>query len=146
MPTQAQKTAWYGKPMSNLIRWQTPWTRIGSDGKPKPIAVYIRKEILPVFAAACTEAKATCAWTPLRIDSAVDRPVRGQTVKSQHAYGLAFDFFDKPFPQPVDIWGSKNAPGVKFRAVFKRHGFTAGADWKTRQDFPHIEWRGQLPS
>ena len=142
MPTNAQKLEWYGLPGKNLVKVITPWHRPSSTG-PKPITVYCHKRIAKTFLNACEEANAVCKWKPLRIDSYANRPIRGSTTSySQHAFGLAFDFFNRPWPAIVDVWGAKNAPTPQFRAIFEKHGFTCGANWTRRPDYPHIEWRG----
>jgi hypothetical protein len=135
--TDAQRRAHFGLPTDNrVIEYVvTPWgPRVG-----------VHRLIKDVFLAACQEAHDTQAWKPRRIDSHVDRQIRGSAAWSLHAYGLAFDFFDRPFPTPVDVWGPTNAPPRSFRDVFQRHGFFPGANFSGRKDYPHLEWATAPP-
>lgn len=114
----------------NFTTYTTPWG----------LRVTINKAILPRFKAACEDAAKNNAWVPRRIDSYNCRQIRGSTSWSRHAYAVAFDFFDKPYPQPVDVWGSTNSPPGSFAVIFEKYGFTWGGRWTSRPDFPHIEW------
>lgn len=53
---------------------------------------------------------------------------------SLHGYGLAVDVLIDVYPK--SHWS-------KIGAVFKRHGFIWGGDWKMR-DYRHFEYRGSL--
>lgn len=112
----------------NFTSFQTPWG----------LTVTVNKAVLPRFKAACEEASEH-PWKPKRIDSYNCRQIRGSSSWSRHAYAAAWDFFDKPYPQPVDVWGPTNSPPASFAAIFEKYGFTWGGHW-TRQDWPHIEW------
>lgn len=83
-------------------------------------------------------------WRPGSIDSYNCRKIRGSSTWSRHALGAAWDFFKKTWQERVDegvdVWGPTDAPPWWFRRVFKQRGFTAGADWSGRKDYPHIEW------
>lgn len=98
------------------------------------------------FALACDTAHCATDWQPRRIDSYACRTVRGAASTSLHGYALAWDFFDKKYPEPVDVWGPTNAPPVEFLRVFADLGFFPGADFQTRKDWPHIEWAAGLPA
>lgn len=113
----------------NLTQYATPWG----------LRVTVNKAILPRFRAACEEA-AGHPWKPKRIDSYNCRQIRGSTSWSRHAYACAFDMFDKPYPEPVDVWGNGNSPPPSFAEIFERYGFTWGGRWTGRPDYPHIEW------
>lgn len=126
---------------SRLTSFETPWG----------LTVTVNKAVLDRFEAACEKAevknkrraqKGRKTWRPKRIDSYNCRQIRGSSSWSRHAYGCAWDFFDKPYPQSVDVWGPTNAPPAWFRRCFTDLGFTAGASWISRKDYPHIEWSG----
>lgn len=123
------------------MKVETPFKRV--DGK--TLSVYVHDAVASRFTAACADAVTSSTWRPQRIDSYANRPIRGSLTTSQHAYGLAFDFFDLPWPKRVDVWGAANAPDEAFRQAFERHGFRCGARWRVRKDYPHIEWAGPLP-
>lgn len=114
---------------ASYTSYRTPWG----------LSVTINKALVPRFRAAC-EMAYEHAWKPKRIDSYVCRKIRGSDSYSRHAYAAAFDFFDKPYPQPVDVWGPTNAPPQSFAGIFKSYGFIWGGDWGGRADHPHIEW------
>ena len=123
-----------------LTSYKTPWG----------LTVTVNKAVLPRFKKACEKAHAKSkwrrrtgrkGWTPRRIDSYNCRQIRGSSAWSRHAYGAAWDFFDKPWPEPVDVWGDGNSPPAWFARVFEQHGFTWGGRWTTRPDYPHVEWR-----
>lgn len=120
-----------GSPCStaNYNPYRTPWG----------LTVTVNKAVAPRFRAACDEA-ANHPWKPKRIDSYVCRQIRGSSSWSRHAYAAAFDFFDRPYPEPVDVWGTGNSPPASFAAIFKKYGFSWGGDWSGRSDYPHIEW------
>lgn len=125
------------------MRVETPWKRSDTDA---PISVWVHKAVAARFLSACKLADERSPWKPKRIDSFNDRNIRGSMVRSQHAFALAWDFFDKPFGQQVDVWGERNAPDEAFCRAFEVFGFTCGRRWKVRKDFPHIEWSGPLPT
>lgn len=97
------------------------------------------------FLAACEVAHGASSWKPKRIDSYANRTVRGSTSVSLHAYALGWDFFNRAYPEPVDVWGPTNAPDRAFRDSFSRLGFAIGADFTRRRDVPHIEWAAGTP-
>ena len=134
----------YGYPAAKVLV-TTPWTRPDKQGNPKPITVWVHAAIADRFQKACLSADKHSTWKPQRIDSYNDRNIRGSLSKSQHAFALAWDFFDKPFGEPVDVWGAKNAPDIAFVRAFENWGFRAGRRWTGRKDYPHIEWHGPLP-
>jgi len=115
---------------SERTTYTTPWG----------ISVQVNKELLPRFREACERASRNSRWKPRRIDSYNCRAIRGSTRYSRHAYAAAWDFFDRPWGQPVDVWGSANAPPADFARCFEALGFTWGARWTSRKDYPHIEW------
>lgn len=115
---------------SERTTYTTPWG----------IKVQVNEEVLPRFRKACEKAAREASWKPRRIDSYNCRAIRGSTRYSRHAYAAAWDFFDRPYPQPVDVWGSDNAPTAEFARCFEAYGFTWGARWTSRKDYPHIEW------
>ena len=119
-----------------MVRIRTPWG----------LNVVCHQLIAKRFAAACEEANRVSTWKPRRIDSYASRPIRGSSTLSLHARAMAFDFFNRPLPQPVDVWGPTNAPDKPFRDAFKRHGFALGAEYRNRKDYPHIEWADVPPS
>lgn len=133
----AERARIFGAP-GHVARRQvtTPWG----------IVVSCHELIVDRFVTACHHARYASSWTPRRIDSYNYRLVRGSTSASLHGWALAWDFFDRPYPEPVDVWGPKNAPDKAFRDAFATHGFALGADFHTRQDWPHIEWCDGLPA
>lgn len=56
--------------------------------------------------------------------------------QSYHNYGLAIDFVNQV--DGVAKW-TVDANWMKVVDVFKKHGFVWGGDFKSIQDFPHIE-------
>lgn len=98
------------------------------------------------FLAACHLADRVSSWKPRRIDSFNYRPVRGSSSPSLHGFACAWDFFDRPYPEPVDVWGAANAPTRDFREAFKAFGFALGAEFTSRPDVPHIEWAAGRPA
>lgn len=129
----------------NFASYKTPWG----------LTVTVHKAVLPRFKKACRKARRHSAWRrsigrpgwkPRRIDSYNCRQIRGSSSWSRHAYACAWDFFDRPWPEAVDVWGNKNSPPPWFARIFKRYGFTWGGDWTSRKDYPHIEWSlGYVP-
>lgn len=98
------------------------------------------------FRLACIDAAKATLWTPRRIDSYAFRPIRGDSTEtSLHGWALAWDFYDRPITETPDIFGPTNAPDIRFRDAFTKRGFTCGADFIGRKDYPHIEWAGLPP-
>lgn len=139
-----ERQAAYGPPGKvDTVSYQTPWGR----------RVLVHRLLKHRFDAACRAAQLASDWWPQRIDDFPPRDnsglrrrrIRDGDSWSLHSYGLAFDFFDRPFPEAVDVWGPANAPDEAFGQAFEEYGFTWGARWK-RQDWPHIEWAGPPPN
>jgi hypothetical protein len=118
--------------------------RITQVTTPWGIKVSCHVAVKEVFLAACADADRSSHWKPKRIDSFNDRPIRGSTTWSNHAWALAWDFFDTA--NPADVWGAANAPDNAFREAFRRGGFYCGADYRDRKDYPHIEWSSAPPT
>lgn len=135
--TAAQRRQVYGQPGDTSVHVMvtTPWG----------LKVRCHRLIAARLVVACRAAAQASAWKPYRVDSYANRAVRGSTSTSLHAHALALDFFDKPYPLQVDVWGPTNAPDIVFLQVFKGHGFTLGRDFTSRQDWPHIEWAAAPP-
>lgn len=135
--TTAQRTKAFGAPCKpeNLVTVLTPWG----------IKARAHRLVADQFLHACDLAAGASSWEPRRIDSYACRTVRGSVATSLHAYGLAWDLFDKPLPQAVDVWGPTNAPDDKFLGAFSVAGFYLGADFTTRRDVPHVEWATGVP-
>lgn len=135
--TDAARRQTFGPPCTakNLVTVTTPWG----------IRTRAHRLVADRFLYACELAAGVSGWVPARIDSYACRTIRGATSTSLHSFGLAWDLFDRPLPQPVDVWGPTNAPDAEFRAAFAAAGFTLGAEFKTRRDVPHIEWAAGLP-
>lgn len=131
----AERNRLFGRPGSSLVYVRTPWG----------LTVACHPKVANRFRLACQRAAATSTWRPRRIDGFNLRTIRGTSTPSLHSYGLAWDFFNKPFPQPVDVWGQTNAPPAGFRAAFRSQGFFLGADFSGRKDIPHIEWATAPP-
>lgn len=133
--SETERRRIFGNPCGRYQTVVTPWN----------LSVICHPLLVDRFRMACDAANIQSAWKPRRIDSYNCRTIRGSSAYSLHAYGLAWDFFDRPYPQPVDVWGPANAPDLTFRNAFKRLGFSAGADFVTRVDYPHIEWADGQP-
>lgn len=129
----------------NLMTKETPWgTR-----------VTINRALEKRFDEACDRAveknarrkrKGKSTWVPKRSDSYVCRAIRGSTAWSRHAYGAACDWFNRPYPEPVDVWGNTNSPPRWWARCFTKLGFSWGGTWISRKDYPHIEWStGYVP-
>lgn len=56
--------------------------------------------------------------------------------QSYHNYGLAVDFVNQV--NGVAKW-TVDDNWMKVVAVFKKHGFSWGGDWKSIKDYPHFE-------
>lgn len=134
----AQRTRTFGSPckVDNLVTVLTPWG----------IKTRAHRLVADRFLFACSLAVEGSLWAPRRIDSYACRTIRGSVATSLHAWGLAWDFFDRPLPQAVDVWGYGNAPDEDFRDAFATAGFYLGADFTSRKDVPHIEWAAGAPS
>lgn len=111
--------------------------------------ITINKALLPRWRQAEKRAEAKAAkkrlrkrasYRPRRTDSYNCRPIRGSSSWSRHAYGAAVDMFNRPYPEPVDVWGNGNSPPRWFVRPFKKLGFSWGGDWISRKDYPHLEW------
>lgn len=136
--TETQLTRYYGAPGEvDRVTVLTPWG----------IKVQSHAKVASIFRAACYEADEVSSWKPLRIDSYVNRAIRGSTTPSKHARALAWDFFATPpgVVPPGGVWTPDNALPKDFAHPFTRRGFTWGAVW-TRQDIPHIEWNEAPPT
>lgn len=132
------RRVFYGPPgqRENYVAVDTIWG----------IRVVVHPYVRDVFRLACVAAAKESQWTPARIDSYAYRMIRGtSTSVSLHSYALAWDFFDTPLTVTPDIWGPTNAPDEAFREAFRRYGFTLGAEFSGRPDYPHIEWAGSPP-
>lgn len=57
---------------------------------------------------------------------------------SMHNYGLAIDFVIQLLPSKKLHW-LVDANWMKVVAVFKKHGFVWGGDFKSIKDYPHFE-------
>lgn len=134
--TQRRKV--FGLPCSPRVHVvvETPWG----------IRVRCHRLVADRFLYACRLAVSASEWRPKRIDSYACRAVRGTNTTSLHAYALAWDFFDRPLPEAVDVWGATNAPDPPFRDAFTKAGFVAGATFTSRKDYPHIEWAAGVPT
>ncbi len=114
---------------------RTPWG----------LTALVHPLIVGRFQAACERAERQSHWKPARIDSYNCRPIRGHPGEwSLHSYGLAWDFFDKLVP--ITVWGPADAPDPAFRSAFEQLGFTPGATFTDRPDWPHIEWAAGRPA
>lgn len=124
-----------GAPL-RLVRAVTPW--VGRNGV--ALAPWCHGGVVGRFEWACDLAYRQSDWVPRRIDSYNARRVRGSRSISRHAAALAWDFFDRPLPNPVDVWGRTNAPDDAFLEAFRQAGFRLGGTFSRRPDWPHIEW------
>lgn len=136
--TEAERRRTFGDPCttSNLRTYLTPWG----------LRVQVHSLVVQRLAAACDLAKRSSSWVPRRADSYSCREIRGATVWSLHAYGLAWDWFATPpgVVPPGGVWEPDDAVPPHFAAAFEHFGFTWGATF-TRPDVPHIEWADGRP-
>lgn len=122
----------------NTVTVRTPW---GMDA-------VCHRLVADRFMVACDEAAIRSPWRPLRIDSFAYRPIRNSLSTSLHSWALAWDFFSTPpeVPPPGGVWHPNDAVPPDFAAAFTGRGFTWGATFSRRADYPHIEWATGLPS
>lgn len=135
--SHAERVRAFGQPcQGSYRRWvDTPFG----------LRVACHELVVDRFLDACAEAKRRSSWVPERWDSYACRKIRGSSAYSLHSWPLAWDLFDRPYPEPVDVWGPTNAPDADFLAAFRDLGFTPGADFSRRKDHPHIEWAAAPP-
>lgn len=122
----------------NTVTVRTPW---GIDA-------VCHRLVAERFMLACDEAKIRSPWRPLRIDSFNNRPIRNALSPSLHSWALAWDFFSTPpgVVPPGGVWHPVDAVPPDFAAAFTARGFTWGATFSRRADYPHIEWAGGVPA
>lgn len=122
----------------NTVIVRTPW---GIDA-------VCHRVVAERFMVACDEAAVRSPWRPLRVDSFAYRPIRNALSLSFHSWALAWDFFSTPpgVPPPGGVWHPDDAVPPDFAAAFTGRGFTWGATFSRRADYPHIEWAAGLPS
>lgn len=122
----------------NTVTVRTPW---GMDA-------VCHRLVAERFMVACDEAAVRSPWRPLRIDSFAYRPIRNALSLSFHSWALAWDFFSTPpgVSPPGGVWHPDDAVPPDFAAAFTGRGFTWGATFTRRADYPHIEWAAGLPS
>lgn len=63
--------------------------------------------------------------------------------QSFHQYSLALDLYPNPGGKP-DFSG-KHPWWPKIAAIFKKHGFEWGYEWKTFKEMPHFQMTGGHP-
>lgn len=113
---------------------------VDTQGRTRDFVSFWAHEDVASWVLACFEtACESSGWYPRRIDSYVDRPIRGAKLASWHSYGLAWDLFSRSWPLQVDVWGPTHAPSKEWLDSARRSGLVLGADFKTRKDFPHVE-------
>lgn len=137
--TNSQRAAAYGQPgQVDKVTVSTPWA----------VRCTVHRKIAPVFLAACHEAAQVTTWRPRRVEGYNHRVIAGTTSTSLHSYGLAVDFFATApgVPPPGGVWDPDDRMPASFAACFTRRGFTWGATFSRRADYPHIEWAGPPPS
>ena len=137
--SDAQRRGLFGEP--GTVRTKsvtTPWG----------IRVQVHVLVADQFLVACERAKRKSPWTPKRIDHYVNRSVRGSSSPSLHSYALAFDFFATGPTEapPGGVWKPDNTVPPEFAAAFEELGFTWGAKFRSRADYPHIEWASAPPA
>jgi hypothetical protein len=108
---------------------------------------WINKEVIAPFEAVMRELVDTGLIRELKTYDGcwVVRNMRGTSVPSMHSWGVALDFNAKLNPLGV-AWGSRAGMfSSAFLAVWRKHGWTCGADWKVpRGDAMHFEYTKQL--
>lgn len=148
MSTYDRLVAAYGDPHQqqafakrNLITWVLPtwlaavWPRFAGQVITR---ITINKALIDPLCAVMRELIATGLIKELQTyDGAfVYRNQRGSTALSIHAFGLALDF-----NAATNGLGKKVNFSQKFLDVWRRHGFTVGADFKgARIDGMHFEY------
>lgn len=136
----SQRAALFGPPgdTSRITTYRTPWG----------MTVSVHRDVLDRFRQACENAASRSTWRPRRIDSYNKRAIRGRPGEwSYHSWALAWDFFSSApgVAPPGGVWAATSAPDSTFRAEFAKLGFALGADFRTRPDYPHIEWASAPP-
>lgn len=137
--SDAERRRLFGQP--GQVRYRvvtTPWG----------VRCSAHEKIADLFLVGCRRAAQKSRWTPQRIDSYVHRQVRGSSATSLHSWALAFDFFSTPpnVPPPGGVWHPDDTIPPEFASAFEELGFTWGAKFQYRQDYPHIEWASAPPS
>lgn len=137
------KTAFFGKPGTNLVPITPPFQMYYDDHPIKTITVnkMIATALLLVF----NEILDKCGHDQSKVDalgvSAYGgcynyRPIRGSTNISNHAFGAAIDI--DPAHNPLGAKVGKMSPIVI--AAFKNQGALWGGDYNGRKDWMHFEF------
>lgn len=138
--SNAERARHFGEPGKvRTVKVLTPWG----------VTAVVHELLRDQFIVACERAKRKSDWVPKRIDSYNPRPIRGtKDTWSIHAWALAFDFFaTRPTePPPGGVWKPDNTVPPEFAAAFEELGFTWGAKFRSRADYPHIEWASAPPA
>lgn len=136
------KTAFFGKPGTNLIAITPPF-QMYYDGHPIK-TITVNKKIATAMLTILTEVSDACGHDQKKIDATGisawggcynDRPIRGSSNISNHAFGAAVDIDPAHNPLGAKEW---KMPKVVIDA-FKRQGFLWGGDYKGRKDPMHFE-------
>ncbi|TGE29785.1 M15 family metallopeptidase [Hymenobacter metallicola] len=154
MATTAQLTKRYGAAYPRSAAFETRWMEMYTlpiwlkphfatvyEGKPVT-RIWMNKDAIEPFEAVMHELVCTGLIHEIKTYDGCYNPrlMRGLNTPSVHSWGLAFDFNAKLNPLGKAPYG----PGMftrEFVAVWKKHGFTAGADFgKGRSDAMHFEF------
>jgi hypothetical protein len=136
------KIAFFGKPGTNLVAITPPFQMFYAGHPIKTITVnkMIATALLSVF----TEILDKCGHDQGKVDAIGassfggcynNRPIRGSSNLSNHAFGAAIDL--DPEHNPLGAKTGRMSPIVI--AAFKRQGFLWGGDYKGRKDWMHFE-------
>lgn len=146
----ASLTSFYGNPDSASFEMQlvgvTPPFRLTYDGKPWPHAIMLHKKCAPLFEEAFDK-----IWVAAGKDNTspilkrvsrysgghVNRPVRGSSRKSCHAYACAVDFDAEDLPMGKRV-PSSFMP-IEVDNAFKSVGIFWGGDYVGRPDPMHYQ-------
>lgn len=138
----ASKTKFFGKPGSNLIQITPPFQMYYDSHPIKTITVnkMVATSLLKVF----TEILDKCGHDQKRVDALGvsayggcynNRPIRGSTNISNHAFAAAIDL--DPNNNPLGAKIGKMSPIVI--QAFKNEEWLWGGDYKGRKDPMHFE-------
>lgn len=138
----ASKLKFFGKPGTNLIPITPPY-QMYYDGHPLK-TITVNKAIATALLLVFNEILDKCGHDQKAVDATGassyggcynNRPIRGSTNISNHAFGAAIDI------DPVNLpLGSKKLMHPIVSTAFKNQGALLGQDYKGRRDPMHAEF------
>lgn len=137
------KIAFFGKPGENLVPITPPF-QMYYDGHPIK-SITVNKKIATALLLVFNEILDKCGHDQKKVDATGasnfggcynNRPIRGSTNLSNHAFGAAIDI--DPEHNPLGAKVGK-MPALVITA-FKNQGALWGGDYKGRKDWMHFEF------